>query len=230
MFANAESIKNFKMKPAAAAIVKVAAPWYAPRFLIVKKMRETTPLYQTLPGLKFKAFSFAKSDGDFGGVYLWQDAVKAKAWFNQEWFARIKRERGVTADLRLFDVWMQVDNLPKGKPLEDYKNAVVTLVELTVSAGTDNKQLSDDYLSSAESYRNLPGLLGKYFFTTSEGKFGGIYFWEDEQSAKSWFSDSWKRQIRHVYGQSARIEWFDTPILLRVNTENSILTETENQI
>jgi hypothetical protein len=64
---------------AVAVIVKVPKPWYAPRFVVVAKMRDTIPQYQALPGLAFKAFSFAQADGNFGGIYLWMDLTSARA-------------------------------------------------------------------------------------------------------------------------------------------------------
>jgi hypothetical protein len=38
--------------------------------------------------------------------------------------------------------------------------------------------------------------------------------WKDEASAKNWFNTAWRERVRKTYGQDAKIEWFDTPILL----------------
>jgi hypothetical protein len=56
-----------------AVVVKVPTPWYAPRFFVTRRMRDTIPRYQAIPGLSFKAFSFARADGHYGGIYLWKD-------------------------------------------------------------------------------------------------------------------------------------------------------------
>ena len=52
-----------------AVVVKVPTPWYAPKFFVTSKMRDTIPQYQAIAGLNFKAFSFAKADRHYGGVY-----------------------------------------------------------------------------------------------------------------------------------------------------------------
>ncbi len=39
--------------PPVAVVVKVTTPWYAPRFLVTSKMRDTIPQYQAIAGLNF---------------------------------------------------------------------------------------------------------------------------------------------------------------------------------
>ncbi|NBO77730.1 MAG: hypothetical protein EBV28_12225, partial [Betaproteobacteria bacterium] len=85
--------------PPVAVVVKVPAPWYAPRFLVTNKMRDTIPQYQGIAGLNFKAFSFAKADGHYGGIYLWKDLDAARSWFTPQWFERVKQERGAAANV-----------------------------------------------------------------------------------------------------------------------------------
>ena len=198
---------------ATATIVKVPSPWYAPRFMIASKMRDTIPLYQSLPGLNFKAYSFARSDGDFGGVYLWKDAAAAKAWFTPEWFERVKRERGVYAEVRLFDVLLAIDNTPGGTQGSIDSAAVATLVEIPLPANVSRNQLAESFAASVPTYQRIPGLLRKYFIVTAKGTFGGIYVWKDEASAGAWFNDAWRTRVEKEYGKAAVIEWFDTPIL-----------------
>jgi hypothetical protein len=88
----------------AVVVVKVKSPWYAPRWLIVRKFRESVPEYQALQGLERKAFSFAQADGAFGGVYLWSHRAQAEAHFNDAWHERVRRLRGTEGDVRVFDV------------------------------------------------------------------------------------------------------------------------------
>ena len=87
-----------------AVVVKVPTPWYAPKFFVTSKMRDTIPQYQAIAGLNFKAFSFAKADGHYGGIYLWKDLDAARAWFTPQWFERVKQERGAPANVRVFEV------------------------------------------------------------------------------------------------------------------------------
>jgi heme-degrading monooxygenase HmoA len=74
------------------------------------------------------------------------------------------------------------------------------------------------------TYQKIPGLLRKHFTMTSN-TFGGVYVWKDEASAKAWFNTAWHERVRKTYGQDAKIEWLDTPILLPTqNASNAVRT------
>ena len=196
------------------AIVRVAKPWYAPRALVASRMRDTVDQYAQLPGLMFKAYSFEQASGDFGGVYSWRDRAAAQAWFNTTWFERIRRERGVQAQVRLFDAPVSLDNTSGGTPADNGSPAVATLVEIPIPAGLPRARLEAEFAGAVPVYRKVPGLLRKHFIVSDAGTFGGVYLWADEASAKTWFNAAWHQRVSQTYGQEARIEWFDTPILL----------------
>ena len=75
--AQAQSAPGSIVAPAAAVvtIVRIPTPWYAPRFLVVRKMRESMPLYRSIDGLVHKAYSLARPDVRFGGISLWKDGA-----------------------------------------------------------------------------------------------------------------------------------------------------------
>jgi hypothetical protein len=197
-----------------AVIVKVPKPWYAPRAVIVSKMRDTIPQYESLPGLSYKMYSFAQSDGQFGGIYLWKDAASAQAWFNPAWFDRVKTERGVDADVRYFEVPVALDNVSPSSTPDALGEAVATLVTVPVPPGADRAQLIAEFRKSIPIYQQVPGLRRKYFVITDDARFGGIYLWENQASAERWFDDAWHQRVRKTYGADAVMEWFDIPILL----------------
>ncbi len=93
---------------AAIAIVKVHAPWYATRGMIIRKFRAAVPQYQAAVGLERKQFSFAEN-GDFGGVYLWRDRALAEQWFGPAWHERVRKQRGVDGDVRFISVTRGLD-------------------------------------------------------------------------------------------------------------------------
>ncbi len=197
-----------------AAIVEVPTPWYAPRALVVRRMRDTVPEYQAAPGLAFKAYSFARADGRFGGLYLWRDAASAQAWFGPGWFERVRKERGAEGQVRLFSVPVSLDNVPGGTPAADDSGAVATLVSVPIPAGVTVAQLVLGFKASVPQYQKVPGLLRKDYTIAPDGSFGGIYLWKDVASAERWFTEAWHQQVRQRYGAEARVEWFDTPILM----------------
>lgn len=95
---------GFAPGSAVAAVVTVAKPWYAPRALVASRMRDTVPQYESIPGLAFKAYSFAWADGQFGGIYLWKDEASARQWFSDAWKGRVRATYGSDATIEWFDV------------------------------------------------------------------------------------------------------------------------------
>jgi heme-degrading monooxygenase HmoA len=203
--------------PPVVAIVKIAKPWYAPVALVRSKMRETLPLYAKLPGLEFKAFSLARPDGEFGGIYFWRDRATAQAWFNPAWFERVRQERGVEGQVRYVDAWVSIDNTAGGTPLDADSTAVATLVQIPLPVAISQERLLAEFKAAVPTYQAVPGLLRKHFITSGDGAsrlFGGVYLWRDEASAKAFFSSSWQTRVQSTYGAPAQIEWFDVPIVL----------------
>lgn len=98
------------------AVVEVPKPGYVPRFMVTRKMRETIPQYTSIPGLAFKAYAINRDGSAYGGLYLWDSLGEARAWFSPDWFERVRRERGVDATVRMFQVISVVDTVPDGTP------------------------------------------------------------------------------------------------------------------
>jgi hypothetical protein len=220
------------------AVVNVPAPWYAPRALIVSKMRDTISLYENLPGLSFKAFALRKQGNQFGGIYHWKNRQSADQWFTPEWFARIKRERGVDGNVRFFDAPVTLENAaydidaPKSSgfapseaslngigsptpPVAQYASTpVATVVLITTPQGVTRQQLIAGFTAALPTERNISGLWRKHFIIADDGRFGGVYLWSNEAAASAWLSEAWQQQVKATYGTAADIEWYDVPILL----------------
>ena len=198
---------------AVVAVVAVPRPWYAPRFVVVSKMRDTIPQYERLPGLIYKAFTLTRDGDRYGGIYLWSDRASAEAWFDRAWFARVEKERGAKGEVRYFDAPLVLDNTG-GAPAPGDGHAVSTLVTIRTPAGVGRERLVAEFNASLPTYRKVDGLLRKYFIVTDDGRFGGVYVWRSEADAERWFDAAWHERVRRSYGEDAAIEWFDAPILL----------------
>ena len=205
--------EGYAATSAVAAVVKVPAPWYAPKMLVWSRMRETISTYEALPGLSFKAYAVAQADGHYGGLYLWKDLASARAWFNPAWFERVERERGARGQVRFYEVPVAIDNTPGGTPAQADGASVSTLVTVARPAGIGNTRLVQEFQAAIPTYRAVPGLLRKHFIISDDGRFGGIYLWKDRAAADQWFTAAWKERIRTTYGTDATLEWFDTSIL-----------------
>lgn len=205
--------EGFAASSAVAAVVKVPAPWYAPKMLVWSRMRDTIPVYESLPGLAFKAYAITQADGRYGGLYLWKDLASAHAWFNPAWFERVEKERGAEGRVQFYEVPVAIDNTPRGTPAQANGANVSTLVTIPRPAGVDKARLIQEFQAAIPTYRAVPGLLRKHFILTDDGRFGGIYLWKDRASADQWFNAAWKDRVRATYGSDATLEWFDTAIL-----------------
>ena len=195
-------------------VVRVPKPWYAPKAAVVGKMRDTIAQYERVPGLLFKAYSLERETADYGGLYLWRDRARAQAWFDPAWFERVRKERGTDASVRFFDAPVSIDNIPGGTPAQRDAGAVGTLVEIPIPSGVTRERLVAEFTAAVPVYQKVPGLMRKQFTISDKGSFGGIYLWKDEAAARAWFNDAWHARVIKTYGQDAKIEWFDTPILL----------------
>ncbi len=169
-------------------IVRVPKPWYVPRALIASKMRDTEPQYAALPGLAHKAYSFAQRDGAFGGVYLWADGAAARAWFSPAWFERVRRERGVEGEVRVFPVSAVINGARGGPGRDDRADAVATVAP------------------AGDGRAPETGLLRRHAVATPAGTPAWIELWRSAAAAEAAFA------ARGV--AVAEVEWFDTPILL----------------
>jgi heme-degrading monooxygenase HmoA len=172
------------------------------------------PQYAAIPGLSFKIFTLARPGREFGGVYLWQDRAAADAWFGPAWHERVRRERGVEADVRMFDAPLAFSTpaADAARP-ETLETAVVTLVTVPVPPNADRAALREGFVAAAAIERKAPGLLRQYALV-NDTRMGGAYLWRDEASARAWFDARWQATMRKRYGVAPQVEWLDAPILL----------------
>jgi heme-degrading monooxygenase HmoA len=208
---------------AVVVIVKVPKPWYAPKSLVVSKMQASVAQYEQLPGLNYKIFTLTQTDAQFGGIYLWKDRSSAQNWFNPAWHERVEKERGHKADVRVFQAPIVVTNAP-AKP---GANQIATLVTVATPAQVSLERLLAEFTAAAPAYQKVPGLLRKYFITTDDGKFGGVYLWDTQINAQNWFSSAWHERVRKTYGAEATIEWLDAPIAIASKLADNQLEGTK---
>jgi hypothetical protein len=202
------------MRDQVVVVVRIPVPRFAPKWLVRRKMKATIDLYSSIPGLEFKLFTVGRDSGDFGGIYTWRDRGSATEWFNPEWFARVKRDRGSEAHVRFLEAPMSIDNVRGGTPVSVGGRHVATLVQIPIPSGVSNDLVRDGFAGAEETYRNVRGLLRKNFVIGKEGTFGGVYLWDSLASAEEWLDDRWRQRVTDTYGSPPTVEWFEVPIVL----------------
>jgi len=196
-------------------IVRIPTPRLAPGWLVRRKMRATIDTYAHIPGLAFKIFTIEMASGDFGGIYYWTDRGAAESWFDEAWFERVRRERGSEPNVRILRAPLSIDNVAGGTPFSTDRRRVATLVEIPIPQGVTDDLLHAGFAAAQAEYREVPGLLRKYFIINGDkGTFGGVYLWDRQASANAWFDAAWVSRVKERYGNPAVIENFTAPIVL----------------
>ncbi len=198
---------------ATVAIVTVPKPWYAPQSLVARRMRDTIPQYAALPGLLDKMYSFAQSDGQFGGIYRWRSRAEAQAWFGPAWFERVRRERGVEGTVRLFEAPVTLDLRDGGLPDDDHARAVATLVLPAPGAGQPRDAALAVLREGLAQDRGLPGLLRRQLVVAEDGRAGELSVWADAASAQAVLGEAGRAQAARRHGAPVLVEAYDLPIL-----------------
>ena len=196
-------------------MVKVKKAWYAPQALVVSRMRDTIPTYETVRGLQFKYFTLA-DDGKFGGIYLWKDQASAKTWFSDAWFARVLSERGAPGEVVYYDAPVVLDNVAAGRArLPDDGAAISTVVTIPKPRGATREFIIDQFKKSIPQYEQVPGLLRKYYILSNDGRFGGVYLWADRASAERFYDAAWRERVKATYAAEANVEYFAAPLFAK---------------
>jgi hypothetical protein len=126
--------------------------------------------------------------------------------------------------VRFFEGPVALDNTPGDTPRQLHASAVGMLVSLPIPAGVGRERLEAEFQAALPTYRQVPGLLIKAFTLSDDGRFGGLYLWQDAASAERWFNAGWQQRARERHGAEPRIEWFDTPMLLPSRLATNQLT------
>lgn len=81
------------------------------------------------------------------------------------------------------------------------------------------------FLSTAPTYRGVPGLLRKTYVLSQDGAtVGGIYLWNSRPEAEALYTEAWRSFVREKYGTEPTVTYFDSPVVVD-NVTQQILTD-----
>ncbi|HEV7558416.1 MAG TPA: hypothetical protein VGO00_23265 [Kofleriaceae bacterium] len=177
------------------AIVRIPAPWYAPRFVIARRFRDAVADYEHLPDLVAKAFTI-DDDRRFGGIYLWTDRAAATAYYSPAWRAGIRDRRGHDPDLVMFDAPFVVRGrtVIHGDPIDARATRFPATATLVISPGTP-----DGAAALAARISQLDGLIAGAV-VVGDGTLGYVGLWARRELAEA------------AVGPDAT--YFDAPVLM----------------
>jgi hypothetical protein len=186
------------------SIVRVPTPWYAPRFMVVRKMRDSIPDYERVPGLSRKIYTLTPDADRYGGIYHWSDRARAEAWFSPAWFTRVEKERGAPGEVRHFTVLRSVEHAPP--PASD-----AVAVFATIDAGND---AAARVAALRATLVGTPAGLLREDEVSGGGSVGILLLWRDTAAASHWLGASWAARAAQALGTVPALEWYDAPIVL----------------
>ena len=71
------------------------------------------------------------------------------------------------------------------------------------------------FMSTAPGYRDVPGLIRKYYLLSEDGNTaGGVYLWDSRESAEAMYNPEWYAFIREKYGVDPQVTYFESPVVV----------------
>ena len=93
--------------------------------------------------------------------------------------------------------------------------AVTAIVRFTLPEGKTQEDMAAAYERSAPLYRDVPGLVRKYYLLSEDARTGGgVYLFESRAHAERLYDEAWRAGLRERLGVEASIEYFDSPVIV----------------
>jgi hypothetical protein len=73
----------------------------------------------------------------------------------------------------------------------------------------------DIFMSTAPTYRGVPGLRRKTYLLSEDGTTaGGVYLWNSKPEAEALYTDAWRAFVRQKYGTEPTLTYFESPVVV----------------
>ena len=101
---------------------------------------------------------------------------------------------------------------------------ITVLVQFKLPAPITLAEATQRFESSAPKYRNLPGLIRKYYVLSEDGETaGGVYLWESRAAAERVYNGEWRERVAALYRAEPAIAWFESPVIVDNRTGEVIV-------
>lgn len=103
---------------------------------------------------------------------------------------------------------------------------ITTLVQFNLPKTTTVEEARDLFLGTAPKYREVPGLIRKYYLLSQDGKTaGGVYLWDSRENAQNLYTKEWQQFIFDKYGALPSVTYFESPVIVD-NTTGEIIGDS----
>jgi hypothetical protein len=105
---------------------------------------------------------------------------------------------------------------------------ITAIVRFKLPAHVDAAKAAELFEGSAPKYRDLKGLVRKYYLFDAESRTGGgCYLWESREAAERVYNADWRKMITDRYGSAPEISFFETPVIVDNALGKTILDAAE---
>ena len=102
---------------------------------------------------------------------------------------------------------------------------IIVLTAFALPEPISREEARGIFLSTAPTYRGVPGLIRKHYLLSPAGTTaGGIYLWNSRAEAEAMYTESWHSFVRQRYGTGATVTYFESPVLVD-NLTQEIVTD-----
>ncbi len=93
--------------------------------------------------------------------------------------------------------------------------AVTAVVNFALPEGKTEEELVAGFESSTTLYRDVPGLLRKYYLLSEDRRTGGgVYIFETRADAERVHDEVWRARLRERMGVEPDVRYFDSPVIV----------------
>jgi hypothetical protein len=102
---------------------------------------------------------------------------------------------------------------------------ITAIVQFTLPQPISREKGKEIFSGTAPKYRQIPGLLRKYYILSEDGRTaGGIYLWKSRKEAEALYNEDWRKFIKEKYQTDPLVTYFETPVIVD-NLEGKISTD-----
>jgi hypothetical protein len=92
---------------------------------------------------------------------------------------------------------------------------ITAIVHFRLPPDIDARKAAELFRSSAPKYRNLKGLIRKYYLYDADQRIGGgVYLWKTRADAEAAYTPQWQASIAERYGAPPDIRYFETSVVV----------------
>jgi len=92
---------------------------------------------------------------------------------------------------------------------------ITALVQFKLPAPITREQACEMFSATAQKYRDIAGLIRKYYVLSQNGETaGGMYLWDSQKDAEQLYTAEWEQFIFDKYGTLPTVTYFDCPVLV----------------